>query len=69
MCAFAHQRVFEQIEDIVFEDTGKRLKWHHLHALGPDDGLDSMILSWVGDQHRGQAKGKLYYIICFFSSL
>ncbi|KAJ6478210.1 hypothetical protein C8R45DRAFT_933970 [Mycena sanguinolenta] len=57
MSAFAHQRVFEEIESIVFEDTKKRLKWHHIHASNDDDGLDRMVLSWVGDQHRGQAKG------------
>lgn len=57
MSALAHQRVFEEIEAIVLEDTGQRLQWHHLHASSPEDGLDSMILSWVGDQHRGQAKG------------
>ncbi|KAJ6479653.1 hypothetical protein C8R45DRAFT_786072, partial [Mycena sanguinolenta] len=57
MSTFAHQRVFEEIESIVFEDTKKRLKWHHIHASNDDDGLDSMVLSWVGDQHRGQAKG------------
>ncbi|KAJ7720038.1 hypothetical protein B0H16DRAFT_1793932, partial [Mycena metata] len=57
MTAAAHQRVFEEIEAIVFEDTGKRLQWHHIHASTVNDGLDSMILSWVADQHRGQAKG------------
>ncbi|KAK6974428.1 hypothetical protein R3P38DRAFT_3331676 [Favolaschia claudopus] len=57
MSATAHQRVFEEIEAIVYEDTGKHLRWHHLHASQPDVGFDSMILSWVGDQHRGQAKG------------
>ncbi|KAJ7792606.1 hypothetical protein B0H14DRAFT_2930185 [Mycena olivaceomarginata] len=49
--------IFEEIEDIVYEDTGRRLRWHHLHASSPEDGLDTMILSWVADQHRGQAKG------------
>ncbi|KAJ7467757.1 hypothetical protein B0H11DRAFT_1732694 [Mycena galericulata] len=57
MSALAHQRVFEEIEAIIFEDTGRALQWHHLHATSAEDGLDSMILSWVGDQHRGQAKG------------
>ncbi|KAK7015317.1 hypothetical protein R3P38DRAFT_2637341 [Favolaschia claudopus] len=57
MTAFAHQRVFEEIEAIVLEDTGKRLKWHHIHASNKEDGYDCMILSWVSDQHRGQAKG------------
>ncbi|KAJ7795087.1 hypothetical protein B0H14DRAFT_2921121, partial [Mycena olivaceomarginata] len=50
-------RILEEIEDIVYEDTGRRLRWHHLHASSPEDGLDTMILSWVADQHRGQAKG------------
>ncbi|KAJ6549305.1 hypothetical protein DFH09DRAFT_1281487 [Mycena vulgaris] len=57
MSALAHQRVFEEIEAIVLEDTGHHLQWHHLHASGPEDGLGDMILSWVADQHRGQAKG------------
>ncbi|KAF8152705.1 hypothetical protein K438DRAFT_2079307 [Mycena galopus ATCC 62051] len=57
MCALAHQHVFQEIEAIVYEDTGSHLKWHHIHASSPTEGLDSMILSWVGDQHRGQAKG------------
>ncbi|KAF7378194.1 hypothetical protein MSAN_00244000 [Mycena sanguinolenta] len=56
MTAQAHQRVFEEIEAIVFEDTGKRLQWHHLHATDLEDGLDCMILSWTADQHRGQEK-------------
>ncbi|KAJ7083296.1 hypothetical protein B0H15DRAFT_785085 [Mycena belliarum] len=56
MSAHAHQRVFEEIEAIVFEDTGSHIKWHHVHGTGPDD-YGSMILSWAADQHRGQAKG------------
>ncbi|KAJ7764293.1 hypothetical protein B0H16DRAFT_1799720 [Mycena metata] len=54
--AVAHQHVFAAIEDIVFEDTGKRLRWRHLHATSLDD-YDGMILEWAADQHRGQAKG------------
>ncbi|KAJ7508004.1 hypothetical protein B0H11DRAFT_2218004 [Mycena galericulata] len=57
MSALAHQRVFEEIEAIVLEDTGHHLRWHHLHASSAEDGLDCMILSWTADQHRGQAKG------------
>ncbi|KAJ7140269.1 hypothetical protein C8R43DRAFT_892789 [Mycena crocata] len=57
MSALAHQRVFEEIEAVIFEDTGKHLQWHPIHAASKDDGLDRMILSWVADQHRGQAKG------------
>ncbi|KAJ7823047.1 hypothetical protein B0H14DRAFT_2518729 [Mycena olivaceomarginata] len=57
--AAAHQRVFEEIEAIVKEDTGKSLKWRHLHATSTDssEGYGDLILSWTADQHRGQAKG------------
>ncbi|KAJ6627414.1 hypothetical protein B0H10DRAFT_1779384 [Mycena sp. CBHHK59/15] len=58
MTTAAHQRVFEEIEAIVLEDTKTCLKWHHLHVLSPEDSFSNMILSWAGDQHRGQAKGK-----------
>ena len=45
------------IDSIVKEDTGSSLHWHHLHA----DSLEELtgILHWVGDQHGGQAKGRL----------
>jgi hypothetical protein len=56
--AVAHQRVFEEIETIVRNDTGKSLRWRHLHA-GSADETDGMILHWVADQHGGQAKGGL----------
>ncbi|KAK7015645.1 hypothetical protein R3P38DRAFT_3321572 [Favolaschia claudopus] len=57
--AAAHQRVFEEIESIVKEDTGESLKWRHLHASSAEgpDGYGNFILSWTADQHRGQAKG------------
>ncbi|KAJ7122366.1 hypothetical protein C8R44DRAFT_622071 [Mycena epipterygia] len=57
--AAAHQRVFQEIESIIQEDTDRSLKWRHLHAmtLTPDDGYGEMVLSWTADQHRGQAKG------------
>ncbi|KAK6991924.1 hypothetical protein R3P38DRAFT_2571883 [Favolaschia claudopus] len=57
--AAAHQRVFEEIESIVKEDTGESLKWRHLHASSAEgpDGYGKFILSWTADQHRGQAKG------------
>lgn len=57
--AIAHQRILEEVEDIVFQDTKKRLRWRHLHAetLHERNGL---ILQWVGDQHGGQAKGEYY---------
>jgi hypothetical protein len=56
--AVAHQRVFEEIETIVQNDTGKSLRWRHLHA-GSVGETDGMILHWVADQHGGQAKGWL----------
>ncbi|KAJ6528617.1 hypothetical protein DFH09DRAFT_1285472 [Mycena vulgaris] len=57
--AAAHQLVFEEIEAIVKEDTGKSLRWRHLHAtsINGSEGYDGFILSWTADQHRGQAKG------------
>ncbi|KAJ7019408.1 hypothetical protein C8F04DRAFT_335710 [Mycena alexandri] len=55
--AAAHQRVFEEIEGIVREDTGDSLKWRHLDATSLDTEYGSMVLSWTADQHRGQAKG------------
>ncbi|KAK6981751.1 hypothetical protein R3P38DRAFT_2578154, partial [Favolaschia claudopus] len=57
--AVAHQRVFEEIELIVKEATGKTLKWRHLHASRAEapNEYGSLILSWTADQHRGQAKG------------
>ncbi|KAJ7149249.1 hypothetical protein C8R43DRAFT_888121 [Mycena crocata] len=62
--AAAHQRVFEEIEAIVKEDTGKSLKWRHLHATSIDDsdGYSEMIISWTADQHRGQAQGKFCHV-------
>ncbi|KAJ7095129.1 hypothetical protein B0H15DRAFT_798446 [Mycena belliarum] len=54
--AAAHLHVFSAIEDIVFQDTGRRLKWRHLHAEDLDEH-EGMILQWGADQHRGQAKG------------
>ncbi|KAJ6506213.1 hypothetical protein C8R47DRAFT_1241345 [Mycena vitilis] len=55
--AAAHQRIFEEIEAIVQEDTGKALKWRHLHGMSADGVYGDMVLSWTADQHRGQAKG------------
>ncbi|KAF7975392.1 hypothetical protein HWV62_9607 [Athelia sp. TMB] len=53
--AAAHAIVFQKIEELVLQDTGKPLRWRHLHA----DSLDEHtgILQWAGDQHGGQAKG------------
>ncbi|KAF8145358.1 hypothetical protein K438DRAFT_1630265 [Mycena galopus ATCC 62051] len=54
--AVAHQKIFSAIEDIVYEDTGKRLRWRHLHGADLED-FEGLILQWGADQHRGQAKG------------
>jgi hypothetical protein len=55
--AVAHQHVFECIDEIVYEDTGRKLQWRHLNAASIDD-FDDMVLQWAADQHRGQAKGE-----------
>jgi hypothetical protein len=57
MSAVAHQRGFEEIDAIIFEDTGQYLLGHHIHVKSLDDSLGIMILSLTGDQHHGQAKG------------
>ncbi|KAJ6627739.1 hypothetical protein B0H10DRAFT_1779179, partial [Mycena sp. CBHHK59/15] len=54
--AVAHQRIFEAIEEIVFEDTGENLQWRHIHGKDVKD-YNSKILHWGADQHGGQAKG------------
>lgn len=56
MSAKAHLRVFQEIERIVKIDTGRTLRWRHIHGTSCDD-YDGMILQWTGDQHAGQAKG------------
>ncbi|KAJ4463608.1 hypothetical protein C8R41DRAFT_872387 [Lentinula lateritia] len=53
--ANAHRLVLAQINKILMEDTGRGLRWGHLHGLDIDD-YDGLILNWVVDQHRGQAK-------------
>ncbi|KAF8076821.1 hypothetical protein FPV67DRAFT_1715254 [Lyophyllum atratum] len=54
--AVAHQRLFQEIEDIVKLDTGKSLRWRHIHGRDIND-TEGMILHFAADQHRGQAKG------------
>ncbi|KAF8058596.1 hypothetical protein FPV67DRAFT_1428067 [Lyophyllum atratum] len=54
--AVAHQRVLQELENILEEDTEKRLKWRHIHGSSLDD-YQGMVLQWTGDQHMGQAKG------------
>ncbi|PPQ81257.1 hypothetical protein CVT24_012240 [Panaeolus cyanescens] len=56
-----HCRIFQEVDNIVEEDTGKRLQWRHLHAENLDQ-RDGMILSWTLDQHGGQAKGLGLYL-------
>ncbi|KAJ6456641.1 hypothetical protein C8R47DRAFT_1165259 [Mycena vitilis] len=59
--AVAHQHVFTAIHDIIYEDTGRHLRWRHLHASNVGD-FDGMVLEWAADQHRGQAKGLGLYL-------
>jgi hypothetical protein len=56
--AVVHQHILNAIDEIVYEDTGKRLRWRHLHGIYLDD-CGEMVLEWGADQHRGQAKGAL----------
>lgn len=55
--AFAHQKVFELIDEVLKEDTGSGMTWQHIHGQGIDD-FENTVLQWTGDQHGGQAKGK-----------
>lgn len=54
--AAAHQLVFRKIEEIVLEDTGRPLRWRHLHSTGINEAEG--VLQFTVDQHGGQAKGK-----------
>ncbi|KAF9034519.1 hypothetical protein BJ165DRAFT_1409820 [Panaeolus papilionaceus] len=47
-CSAAHQRVFKEIEDIVVLDTGKHLKWRHLHA-NAFDSRAGMVLVYISN--------------------
>ncbi|KAJ3849270.1 hypothetical protein EV368DRAFT_47649, partial [Lentinula lateritia] len=55
--AEAHKIMLLEIDRIVYEDTGKRIQYRHLHATSSDNIEFPGILSWSVDQHRGQAKG------------
>ncbi|KAJ4492439.1 hypothetical protein C8R41DRAFT_765202 [Lentinula lateritia] len=59
--ADAHRLVLREINKILIADTGRGLKWRHLHGYDVDD-YDGLILNWVVDQHRGQAKGIGLYL-------
>ncbi|KAJ7490348.1 hypothetical protein B0H11DRAFT_2191580 [Mycena galericulata] len=59
--AVAHQKIFEAIDQIVFEDTGTYIQWRHIHGAQVDD-YDGKILQWGADQHGGQAKGLGLYL-------
>ncbi|KAJ3916503.1 hypothetical protein F5877DRAFT_46476 [Lentinula edodes] len=59
--ADAHRLVLREINKILIADTGGGLKWRHLHGYNIDD-YDGLILNWVVDQHRGQAKGIGLYV-------
>ncbi|KAJ3851308.1 hypothetical protein EV368DRAFT_3183, partial [Lentinula lateritia] len=54
--AFAHLQVLREVNKLLKKDFGQGLCWHHIHGLTVND-YDNLILNWVVDQHRGQAKG------------
>ncbi|KAJ3932031.1 MAG: hypothetical protein NXY57DRAFT_870509, partial [Lentinula lateritia] len=53
--AFAHHLVLKELNEILRVDTGRTLRWWHIHGESIDDN-DGHILNWVVDQHGGQAK-------------
>ncbi|KAJ3713589.1 hypothetical protein C8R42DRAFT_684404 [Lentinula raphanica] len=55
--ADAHRRILVEINKLVHLDTGRSLRWRHIHGESLDDHSDGLILNWVVDQHGGQAKG------------
>ncbi|KAK7061173.1 hypothetical protein R3P38DRAFT_2757690 [Favolaschia claudopus] len=63
----AHHHIFQEIESIVHQNTGRRLKWRHLDATSIEQ-YTGMILHWAADQHRGQAKGSNLLLFLMKSS-
>ncbi|KAI0052918.1 hypothetical protein FA95DRAFT_1451859, partial [Auriscalpium vulgare] len=53
--AATHFLAFQKLEEVVQRDTGRRLRWRHIHSASIHDR--SGILHWAADQHGGQAKG------------
>ncbi|KAF9059684.1 hypothetical protein BDP27DRAFT_1497038 [Rhodocollybia butyracea] len=66
--AFAHKQVLELIDNILFHDTGRRLRWRHIHGANIND-YEGYILNWVVDQHGGQGKGFGLYLCDISRSL
>ncbi|KAJ6578477.1 hypothetical protein B0H19DRAFT_1020702 [Mycena capillaripes] len=64
--AHAHFLIFQAIHHIIEEDTGCSLQWFHLHGeigdVEEENGLEGLILSFMADQHRGQALGLGLYL-------
>ncbi|KAF9058435.1 hypothetical protein BDP27DRAFT_1241199 [Rhodocollybia butyracea] len=54
--AFAHLQVLRELDRILKFDNGHGLRWRHIHGSAVDD-YEGLILNWVVDQHRGQARG------------
>ncbi|KAE9409612.1 hypothetical protein BT96DRAFT_984669 [Gymnopus androsaceus JB14] len=59
--AEAHRIVLKEIEKILIADTGRGLRFRHIHGLNAND-CEGLILNWVVDQHRGQEKGIGLYV-------
>ncbi|KAL0567432.1 hypothetical protein V5O48_014558 [Marasmius crinis-equi] len=55
--AEAHRIMLLKVHQIIQEETGKELKFRHLHSGHKDETAFEGILSWTVDQHGGQAKG------------
>lgn len=54
--AIAHRLLFEAIDRILLQDTGRTLQWRHLHGKSADD-TSVGVFQLAVDQHGGQAKG------------
>ncbi|KAJ7117533.1 hypothetical protein C8R44DRAFT_626720 [Mycena epipterygia] len=67
----AHFLIFQALHDIVKEDTGCGLQWRHLHGSDNEDdnGWEGLILSFMADQHRGQALGLGMYLQALAATL
>ncbi|KAJ3834076.1 hypothetical protein F5878DRAFT_697457 [Lentinula raphanica] len=55
--AEAHRLVLNKINEVLVNDTGRGLQFRHIHGHDSQDYSSGLILNWVVDQHRGQAKG------------
>ncbi|KAF9561878.1 hypothetical protein CPC08DRAFT_634812 [Agrocybe pediades] len=61
--AEAHRFLFQQIDEIVRNDTGQYLRWRHIHSPSLRVNQEVGICQLAVDQHGGQAKGFGLYLM------